>query len=32
MTMKEKLAIHHEMEEANRRRIREYIARQKKTA
>lgn len=32
MTMKELLKIHREMEEENRRRIAEHIARMKKTA
>ena len=32
MTMKERLAIHHQMEEANRARIKAHIERQKKTA
>ena len=32
MTMKERLKIHREMEEKNRKRIAEHIARQKKSA
>ena len=32
MTMKERLKIHREMEQKNRERIREHIAREKKTA
>ena len=32
MTMKERLKIHREMEENNRQRIREHVARQKKPA
>ena len=32
MTMKERLKVHREMEEKNRQRIAEHIARQKKTA
>jgi len=32
MTMKERLKIHREMEEKNRERIVEHIARQKKSA
>lgn len=32
MTMKRRLQIHRELEAANRRRIAEHIARQKKTA
>ena len=32
MTMKEKLAVHRAMEEANRARIKAFIEQQKKTA
>ena len=32
MTMKERLKIHRKMEEKNRQRIMDHIARQKKTA
>ena len=32
MTMKERLKIHREMEQKNRERIMEHIAREKKTA